>query len=118
MARNDQAEVETPVNAVVKAAPVIYADVDEARENKPDGRPRWKLWSITHKGATRFVHAAGLDHALRLISQGDGYVARCLDRKPVNPVMLTGMLAAMGEAERNAILAQFGFAAGGGRKAK
>ncbi len=91
------------------AGATFFPSADEARSaGKPEKHPKWKLWQVTDpKGGVRFLWADGLGHALRLISQADGYSALSLDRKPANPALVAGMLAALSPDDRTALLAQY-----------
>jgi hypothetical protein len=85
----------------------VFGNPEEARQAKPEAKPKWQLWQVTKAGQTRYCWCSGRDHAFRLVAQADGYLAKNCDAKPVNPVMLTGMLASLSDDQRNAILAQF-----------
>jgi hypothetical protein len=87
------------------AAQAIFHTADEARATKPTNK--WKLWMVLKDGKERFCWAGGKDHAMRVIAMADGYTARCLDTKPVNPAMVSGMLATLSAEDRAVILAQF-----------
>jgi hypothetical protein len=91
------------------AQPGIYNTAEEARTaGKPEGRAKWKLWQVDRKdAATRFTWADCSATAFRLVAQADGYSARCLDGKPANPALVSGLLASLTEADRNALLAQY-----------
>jgi hypothetical protein len=92
----------------VEKSGVTFPSVEEARAAKPEKHAKWKLWSVTcPDGQSCYVWADGIGHALRQVAIKDGYSTTCLDRKPVNPALVSGMLAALSAEDRAAILAQY-----------
>jgi hypothetical protein len=86
----------------------IFTTVEEARAAKPEKHAKWKVWKVTGpNGGERFVWGDGLGHALRQIALADGYKAANLDSKPANPQMVAGLLAALTESDRAALIAQY-----------
>jgi hypothetical protein len=85
-----------------------FGTVEEARAAKPDKHPKWKVWKVVNAaGQERYLWADGLNHALKQVALADGYAARCLDRKPMNPGLVAGVLAALTAEERATILAPY-----------
>jgi hypothetical protein len=86
----------------------IFATVDEARAGKPAKRAKWKLWAVAGPtGGERYLWADGVSHALKQVAGADGYSARCLDRKPMNPAAVSGILASLSPEERANVLAPY-----------
>jgi hypothetical protein len=108
MAKQEQTAVGTAV--------VVFDSEEDARGAKPEKHPKWKVWEVSGpNGQPRYVWADGIGHALRQVATADGYTARCLDRKPMNPALVAGVLAALSPEERAAVLAPY---LASGKKAK
>jgi hypothetical protein len=83
-----------------------YPSAEQARRHPVD-RKGWQLFQVTGPDATVFCYATTVGDAIQKVARQFGWSATSAG-KPVNKDKLTSMLAALPDAERAELLAQFG----------